>query len=113
MKTESSMFFNFNELTTKKVWKGELNKLFSTPNLTLMRFSAKKGYKFEDKGHKSEQILILLKGKFKLYVGNKERIVEEMGVMYIAPWEKHGGEALTDVEGFDIFHPKRKEEKYS
>ena len=57
-----STFFSFNKLRTKNVWKGEMNKLFHTPNMTVMTFSAKKGYKFTDR-HDSEQIILLLKGE--------------------------------------------------
>ncbi len=76
-----------------------------------MKFNGKKWHKFHDDGHKSEQITILLKGKFSFYVGNEKRIMKKWDVVFIEPYEKHGGEALSDVEGIDVFFPKRTEPK--
>ena len=106
-------WFNFDKLSLMKhVWQGELNRIFHTKNITIMKFSGKRWYKFHDDGHKSEQITILLKGKFNFYVGNEKRIMKKWDTIFIEPYEKHGGEALTDIEGLDVFFPKRTEEKY-
>ncbi|MBX4196176.1 cupin domain-containing protein [Candidatus Pacearchaeota archaeon] len=106
-------WFNFDELTLMKhVWQGELNRIFHTDNVTIMKFNGKKGYKFHDDGHESEQITILLKGKFKFYVDKQTHIMKKWDAVFIDPYEKHGGEALSDVEGIDVFFPRRTEPKY-
>ena len=106
-------WFNFDKLPASKgVWPGETNYIFHTEKVTLMKFTGKKGYVFSDKGHKQEQVTVLLKGEFKFTVEGETRIMKEWGAVFIAPMEKHGGEALTDVMGIDIFFPKRKEKKY-
>jgi quercetin dioxygenase-like cupin family protein len=106
-------WLNFDKLKTNKdVWPKLSAKLFNSKDVTIMKYSAKKGFKFSDEGHKSEQITIVLKGKFKFSVNNKIKIMKEGDFVHISPNEKHGGEALTNVEGLDIFSPKRKEKKY-
>jgi len=114
MESNKSKYFNFEKLKSKSnIWKGEINKVFHTSNLTIMSFKIKKGVKFDDKGHKSEQITILLKGKFKFYIGNETKIMEKNDAVFIASGDNHGGEALTDIEGFDVFYPKRDEKQYN
>jgi len=109
----NSKFISNNNLTKKTdIWNGETNSIFHSPNVTIMTFKAQKGFTFNDEGHVAEQITILLKGKFEFSVGNKTKIMNPQDFVYIKPWEKHGGKALTDIEGFDVFYPLRKEKKY-
>ncbi len=106
--------FNLKKHGLKKdVWQGGiLANLFHTKNISIMRYSLKKGFKFQDEGHTNEQITIVLTGKYKFSVNGKTKIMKPWDAVHIEANEKHGGEALTAVTGIDIFFPKRKEKKY-
>ena len=45
-------------------------------SITLVLFDLKKGFKFNDKGHKNEQITWLINGEMKFYAQNKTKTLK-------------------------------------
>ena len=106
-------FFNFKEdVRAKDLWGGQcISRPYEGGEITLVLFDLKAGFKFEDKGHKNEQITWLIKGEMSFYANNKhEKLFLDKGVD-IGPNHLHGGVSNGAV-GFDAFFPKREEVKY-
>ena len=59
------VFFNFKkDIEIKDLWGGQcISRPYEGSGLTLVLFDLKPGFKFEDKGHKNEQITWLIFGK--------------------------------------------------
>tara|TARA_B100000965_G_C19471530_1_gene704329 strand:+ start:338 stop:1033 length:696 start_codon:yes stop_codon:yes gene_type:complete len=110
----TNVFFNFKkDLEKKDLWGGQcISRLYENSGLTLVLFDLKKGFKFEDKGHKNEQITWLIEGKMTFHSDGESKILtSENGGIDIGPNHLHGG-VSEGALGFDAFFPKRQEAKY-
>lgn len=94
------------------LWGGKIiSRPYEGHNMTLVYFQLKNGFSFHDNGHSNEQITWLNKGKMFFYVNKaKKTLTKDVGVS-IGSKIKHGGFS-KGANGFDAFHPKRKEKKY-
>ena len=77
----------------------------------MVLFELKEGFKFDDKGHKNQQVTWLVDGEMNFYSDNKEQLINtDIGVS-IGANHSHGG-VSKGAMGFDAFFPKRVENKY-
>lgn len=110
---EKSIAFNFKKDVEKKdLWGGQIiSRPYEGEELTLVLFELKEGFKFDDKGHKNQQVTWLVDGEMNFYSDNKEQLLNtDIGVS-IGPNHSHGG-VSKGAMGFDAFFPKRVENKY-
>ena len=59
--------------------------------------------------HPHEQMIYLLRGRLKVFIGDGERILEKGGTIYFGPDVPHGVAKLEDCEWLDIFTPQRED----
>ncbi len=106
-------FFNFKkDIQVKDLWGGQcISRPYEGGGLTLVLFDLKKGFKFEDTGHKNEQITWLISGKMDFYTDGKHKTLTTDNGVDIGPDHLHGGVSAGAL-GFDAFFPKRQEIKY-
>lgn len=109
----SCNFFNFKrDIEIKDLWGGQcISRPYEGGGLTLVLFDLKKGFKFEDKGHKNEQITWLIDGRMDFYADGKHKTLNLDNGVDIGPNHLHGG-ISSGALGFDAFFPKRQEVKY-
>ena len=110
---EKSIAFNFiKDIEKKDLWGGQIiSRPYEGMALTLVLFELKEGFKFDDKGHKNQQVTWLVDGEMDFYSDNKEQLLNtDIGVS-IGPNHSHGG-VSKGAMGFDAFFPKRVEKKY-
>lgn len=110
---EKSIAFNFiKDIEKKDLWGGQIiSRPYEGMELTLVLFELKEGFKFDDKGHKNQQVTWLVDGEMDFYSDNKEQLLNtDIGVS-IGPNHSHGG-VSKGAMGFDAFFPKRVEKKY-
>ena len=105
--------YNFiKNIKPRNLWGGKcISRLLQTKNITIVMFNLKKNFQFYDKGHHNEQITWLFKGKMKFFIGKNSRILTSDHGVDIGKYITHGGISSGAI-GFDIFFPKRKEQKY-
>ncbi len=97
----------------------DLPNLVDAPGHTLRRFGGKQvmmqdavmpaGTTFDTHRHHNEQMVLVLFGRVRLYVGQDAEPVE-LGagdMMLLPPNMPHGGEALEDCRLIDAFSPPR------
>ncbi len=102
-----SGFFSSNELQEKEIVPGFFARMVHTDQLTLSKVRVTQGSILPEHSHPHQQITHLLKGTFKLVIGTEVRICEAGDIAVIPGNSPHSGEALTDCELIDIFHPVR------
>ena len=105
--------YNFiKNIKPRNLWGGKcISRLLQTKNITIVMFNLKKNFQFYDKGHHNEQITWLFKGKMKFFISKNSRILTSDHGVDIGKYITHGGISSGAI-GFDIFFPKRKEQKY-
>ncbi len=105
--------FNFKtDIKSRNLWGGQcISRPYEGKSITLVLFDLKKGFKFNDKGHKNEQITWLINGEMKFYAQNKTKTLKKGFGIDIGPKHPHGGVSNGAI-GFDAFYPKREEQKY-
>lgn len=105
--------FNFKtDINKRDLWGGQcISRPYEGKDITLVLFDLKKGFTFNDKGHKNEQITWLINGEMNFYVNDKSRTLKRGYGVDIGPNHSHGGVSNGAV-GFDAFFPKREEKRY-
>lgn len=111
--TKKINLFNIKkDIKPKNLWGGKcISRPFEGKNLNIVLFNLKKGFKFNDTGHINEQITWLKKGEMHFYSGRKKKKLKVNEGIDVGCYHKHGGVSKGAV-GFDVFFPKRKENKY-
>ncbi|MEM7742652.1 MAG: cupin domain-containing protein [Pseudomonadota bacterium] len=97
----------------------DLPNLVDTPGHVMRRFGGAQvmmqeaimpaGLTFETHAHHNEQLVLVLEGRVRLFVGEDARPVE-LGpgdMLLVPPNLPHGGEALEDCRLIDAFSPPR------
>lgn len=77
-------------------------------NMSVAKYSLKKGSSAPIHQHPVEQATMVLQGRLFLIVEEKEMVLESGDLVFIPPNTPHGGgEALEDVVTLDFFSPPR------
>lgn len=107
------------DVTALKTRLDDLPNLVDTPGHVLRRFGGEQvmmqeavmpaGLTFETHSHHNEQLVLVLEGRVRLYLGEDGTPVElGPGDMLLVPSHMpHGGEALEDCRLVDAFSPPR------
>jgi len=106
--------FDFNTIASQtNVWEKERNQIIHTPQCTVMTFVLDENWSFYDRGHRSEQLTLVLEGEIEWEMdGVTTKLTAGQGV-YIPPNVPHGGRVLTKhARGIDVFVPRRREKRY-
>lgn len=104
----------FYSLNDEKKWKllegNQKNRIVHMDNVTVIFFQAPKGLITpEDHAHSNEQVTYLAKGKLKIIIGDKEKVIVANEGYMVPPNEKHHIEVLEDSLIIDFFSPKRED----
>jgi len=75
----------------------------------LVRWEFTKGAVAARHSHPHEQIVVMVKGKLRLLVGEEEKIIESDDIVVIPPNMPHEAHALEDTVVIDIFSPPRED----
>jgi len=79
-------------------------------NMSVTKYSLKKGSSAPMHHHSVEQATMVLQGRLFLIAEGKEMILESGDLLFIPPNTPHGGgEALEDVVSLDFFSPPRED----
>ena len=85
--------------------------LISGKQLMLTHFTYEKGSYVPTHKHPHEQISCVIKGKYKVYIGGKEHIVEKGDSYLVPPNVEHSQHAIEKTITLDLFSPPREEYK--
>jgi quercetin dioxygenase-like cupin family protein len=77
----------------------------------MIRFDLDKGARIPAHSHPHEQIGYLVKGSFRLSIGEEEYLVSEGDGYAVEPDVEHSVEVLEDSIALDVFAPPRDEYK--
>ncbi|MBI3259127.1 MAG: cupin domain-containing protein [Ignavibacteriae bacterium] len=78
-------------------------------HVMLVFFDFKKGAIIPEHHHESEQITYIIKGKVRVFSGDKKFVVSKGEVLVIPPNVLHRFEALEDTFDIDVFSPLRRD----
>ena len=112
-KNFDTVYFNFKkDIIAKDIWGGQcISRPYEGRDLNLVLFDLKSGFKFDDKGHRNEQITWLIEGNMDFYCNDLKGELSEINGVDIGPNHSHGGISRGAI-GFDAFFPKREESEY-
>lgn len=100
-----------NDITAKEVITGFTAKFIHTSSITLGYWEVKKGAVLPLHQHLHEQVTQVEEGLFQLTIESETKVYTIGMIAVIAPWEEHGGLALTDCKLLDVFCPVREDYK--
>ncbi|HEY7490202.1 MAG TPA: cupin domain-containing protein, partial [Candidatus Tectomicrobia bacterium] len=75
----------------------------------LVRWEFKKGALAARHSHPHEQIVVMVRGRLRLVVGDDETVMGPDDIVVIPPQVPHAAEALEDTVVIDIFSPPRED----
>jgi len=108
-----SIYFNFKEsIKPIDIWGGQcISSPYSGIDLNIVMFDLKKDFRFDDQGHKNEQITWVISGSMNFYSNKSKKKLTNQNGIDIGSSHKHGGVSNGAI-GFDAFFPKRNEKQY-
>lgn len=78
-------------------------------NLTVAKLVVRKGATTRAHRHKHEEVIIILKGKWKFQLAGGEVVLGANQVLNIYPGMEHSSEVLEDVVAIDVCTPTRED----
>lgn len=75
----------------------------------LVRWRFKKGVLAARHSHPHEQVVMMVRGRLRLAVGEEEAVLGPGDLVVIPPHVPHEAEALEDTEVIDLFSPPRED----
>ena len=76
-------------------------------NVTVARLEAQKGAATQLHSHQNEEIILVLKGKWRFFLPTGDVTLEANQMLRIPPGMEHGSEVLEDVVAIDVCSPAR------
>ena len=76
-------------------------------NVTLARLEAKSGAATRIHSHPYEEVIVVLKGKWRFILPSGEVVLEANQMLKIPPGMEHGSEVLEDAVAIDVCSPAR------
>jgi quercetin dioxygenase-like cupin family protein len=76
-------------------------------NVTVARLEAQKGAATQTHSHQNEEIILVLKGKWRFFLPTGDVTLEANQMLRIPPGVEHGSEVLEDVVAIDVCSPAR------
>jgi quercetin dioxygenase-like cupin family protein len=76
-------------------------------NVTVARLEAQKGAATQMHSHQNEEIILVLKGKWRFFLPTGDVTLEPNQMLRIPPGLEHGSEVLEDVVAIDVCSPAR------
>jgi len=102
-------FINTETIETKNLLEGAEAKLIHTDGMTVSVWKFKKGTCLPSHSHFHEQITKLISGDFEMVIDGEKKLLTASDIAVIPPNAVHSGEALSDCELLDVFHPVRED----
>lgn len=99
------------KILQKEVAPGYKARFIHSKNMTFVYWDVKKGALLPEHSHPHEQVAHMIKGKFKITVEGKSRVLQPGSVLIIPSNAKHSGKALTNCQIIDVFYPIREDYK--
>ena len=105
-------FFSLNNGKWETLEGNQKRRIVHMNNITTIFFQAPKGLiTAKDHSHSNEQVSYLAKGKLKIVIGDKEKIIKENEGYMVPSNEEHHIEVMEDSLIIDFFSPKREDLK--
>jgi quercetin dioxygenase-like cupin family protein len=76
-------------------------------NVTVARLEAKSGAATRIHSHPYEEVIVVLKGKWRFLLPSGEVVLEANQMLKIPPGMEHGSEVLEDAVAIDVCSPAR------
>ncbi|MEL6812403.1 MAG: cupin domain-containing protein [Bacteroidota bacterium] len=105
------MFTNFSTVEPKEIAPGFQARFIHTNTQTFSWVDISKGAILPEHQHIHEQFSRVIKGTFRLTVGDETKICEAGDIALIGSNIPHSGVALTDCVIMDVFTPVREDYK--
>ena len=103
-------FFELNEIEPMELAEGVKIQVHPGERMTMVVFSLKNGAPIPEHSHPHEQMGIVMEGKMKLTIDQKEKIVEPGSAWHIPSNVVHSGECLEDNSVvLEYFSPPRED----
>jgi len=84
-------------------------QVIHTENATIARLTVRAGGSVPVHQHENEQVSMVVAGKLRFLLGDREVIVESGQWIVLQPDEPHGVEILEDTDVIDLFVPRRED----
>ena len=78
-------------------------------NLTVAKLEVRKGATTQSHRHQNEEVIVVLKGKWKFHLPTGEIVLGPNQVLTISPGLEHSSEVLDDVVAIDVCTPTRED----
>ena len=102
------MIVKNNDVKLEELGNGVSRKVLAhVPTMMMVEVNFIKDAVGEIHSHENEQISYIIKGSFKLSIGEKKEIVKAGDTYYVTPNVLHGVLALEESTILDVFTPQR------
>jgi quercetin dioxygenase-like cupin family protein len=103
-------YFSIKDLESQELAEGVKIQVIPGERMTMVVFSLKNGTPIPEHSHPHEQMGVVMEGKMKMTIGQKEKIVEPGSAWHIPSNVVHGGECLEDeTVVLEYFSPPRED----
>jgi quercetin dioxygenase-like cupin family protein len=99
--------YNWDEMPREEITELLTRRYISGEQLTLARFTLRKGCLVATHSHANEQLSTILTGALKFVINGREIIVRAGETLHIPPNTPHSAEAVEDTDAIDAFAPVR------
>jgi len=99
--------YDWEQIKTDEVTGLYSRKVALGDNLTVARLEVKKGAATRMHSHPNEEIIVVLQGTWRFFLGSEQVTLEANQMLRIPAGTVHGSEVLEDVVAIDVCSPAR------
>ena len=99
--------YDWDKIKTDQITGLYSRKVAIGDNVTVARLEAQKGAATQAHSHQNEEIILVLKGKWRFILPSGEVVLEADQMLKIPPGMEHGSEVLEDAVAVDVCSPAR------
>jgi quercetin dioxygenase-like cupin family protein len=99
--------YDWDKIKTDQITGLYSRKVAIGDNVTVARLEAQKGAATQAHSHQNEEIILVLKGKWRFFLPTGDVTLEANQMLRIPPGVEHGSEVLEDVVAIDVCSPAR------
>jgi unsaturated pyranuronate lyase len=102
-------FYDFERMTPAEITGTYLRKTAAGENITVAQVEVKQGSVTQAHRHENEEVVLVLKGRWRFNLPDGEVDVGPHQMLCISPGVEHSSEALEDTVALDICAPTRED----
>lgn len=102
-------FVSLDDLNASEKIPGYVGRFVHSETMTMARWEVEAGRSFPEHSHPHEQFSIVVSGTFELTIEGETEVLDAGRMAVIPADATHSGQARTDCEIIDVFHPVREE----